>query len=100
MPQLWTIRAWKSATASFAEGYAAQSADCQATFDQRLRFLAQSPLGDWKFPYSKRLTGVCEGLVEIRFKAGNVQQRPLGFLSYRRILVTEGIRRQRLEFAV
>ena len=60
----------------------------RATFDQRLRFLAYSPLQDWKPPYSRKLKGKCDGLVEIRFKADNVQQRPLGFFGVSRMTFT------------
>jgi hypothetical protein len=79
MPQMWTIRAWRSATNSFVAEKEAQTADVQAAFDQRLRFLSQSPPNLWRVPQTKQLDGEGDGLVEIRFKADGVQQRPLGF---------------------
>jgi len=45
----------------------------------RLKILAALPRAQWHEGYFKKLSGACEGLWEIRFKADNVQQRPLGF---------------------
>jgi hypothetical protein len=59
--------------------YAAQTPTTQAAFDQRLHNLWQMTPQEWREPYTKTLEGSCEGLVEIRFKADRVQQRPLGF---------------------
>jgi hypothetical protein len=57
--------------------YAAQSDKDQAKLDERLDALRE--LMNWKLPLARKLTaGECKGLAEIRFKAKNVQQRPLG----------------------
>ena len=50
-------------------------------FRSKLRFIAQLELRDWREPQCKRLNGECEGLIEIRFKGDDVEQRPLGFIS-------------------
>ena len=44
----------------------------------RLRYLANTPPIDWHEPQAKKLKGV-ENVYEIRFKAGNLQYRPLGY---------------------
>lgn len=59
--------------------YDGKSLEAQAAFDNAVRFLAQRPVHDWKYPHTEKLTGECDGLVEIRFKADEVQQRPLGY---------------------
>ena len=46
-------------------------------FLSRLRYLANTPKIDWHEPQAKKLKGV-ENVYEIRFKAGNIQYRPLG----------------------
>lgn len=43
----------------------------------RLRYLANTPKIDWHEPQAKKLKGV-DNVYEIRFKAGNIQYRPLG----------------------
>lgn len=60
----------------------AQSKQWQARFLGRLTALSQLPINEW--PHGKMYKPLhrdCDGLGEIRFKADNVQQRPLGFQS-------------------
>ena len=61
--------------------YDGETKKVQAKFFQRLGMLAQIPLNEWNEPLYKNLHGDGSGLGEIRFKAGNVQQRPIGFRS-------------------
>jgi phage-related protein len=51
-------------------------------FLTRLRYLANTPQIDWHEPQAKKLKGV-ENVYEIRFKAGNLQYRPLGYFGPR-----------------
>jgi hypothetical protein len=53
----------------------------KAKFLSRLRILAQLTQDEWHDTYHKALSGSCDGLSELRFKANGVQQRPLGFHS-------------------
>ena len=54
----------------------------RGVFLARLQALSSLPEIDWwRTGYAKQLTGLCAGLSEIRFKADQVQQRPLGFRS-------------------
>lgn len=55
------------------------SARLKARTLSRLKILAGLSRAQWHEGYFKKLSGVCEGLWEIRFEADNVQQRPLGF---------------------
>ena len=57
------------------------SSQLQAKFRSRLKILAQLEFGEWREPLFKPLVGEGDGLSELRFKADNVQQRPLGFVS-------------------
>ncbi len=43
--------------------------------------MAALPREQWHADYAKPMKGECDGLIEIRFSAGNVPQRPLGFIS-------------------
>jgi hypothetical protein len=82
MPILWTFRSYvfPDGAEAVALWYEAQSVKVQAKFDQRLRNLRQMEPHEWRNEtFSKQLDGNCDGLVEIRFKADRVQQRPLGF---------------------
>jgi hypothetical protein len=67
------IRAW----------YDQQSKAVQGTFISRLRILGQCMPEEWRPKPFRWLRHECAGLGEIRFKAGNVQHRPLGFRSDR-----------------
>lgn len=55
----------------------------QAAADIRLQYLRCQPKENWKAPHSKLLKSDrdndCKEIYEIRFKANNVQQRPLGY---------------------
>lgn len=88
MPQLWTIREWASNTGSFLEEYNAQPGEVQAAFDVALRFLSHNPPSVWRLPQTRPLKRECEGLIEIRFLAGKVQQRPLGYHGPGRMVFT------------
>ena len=59
--------------------YEQGSKQLKARFLSRLKILAQLPQSEWREPHYKPLSGPCGELAEIRFKADNVQQRPLGF---------------------
>lgn len=61
------------------ETYERGSTDLKAKTLSRLRILGSLPRTEWHENYLKKLSGNCEGLSEIRFKADKVQQRPLGF---------------------
>lgn len=50
----------------------------QVKFDVELKYLAVALPTEWHEPRARKLGGH-EGLYEIRFKAGKVQQRPIGF---------------------
>lgn len=77
----WMFRGYVSPAGvnEVAEWYARQNAEVQAGFDRRLHDLRQMAPHEWREPFTKQLEGECDGLVEIRFKAARVQQRPLGF---------------------
>lgn len=54
--------------------------ETEVKFNDRCRNLVQMNLAEWSPVWTKQLRGnKCDGLVEVRFKANNVQQRPLGF---------------------
>lgn len=78
---VWTFRTYVSPQGDeeVTTWYAAQTPTIQAAFDQRVRNLSQMQPHEWREPYTKQLEGPCDGLVEIRFKADRVQQRPVGF---------------------
>lgn len=67
----------------FEDAYREASAGVRAGLDNRLEYLRQQPAHDWGPPHSKMLKGACRGLIEIRFLADKVQQRPLGFFGPR-----------------
>lgn len=77
----WTFRTYVSRRGEeeVSTWYDLQSPKTQAAFDQRIRALAQMQLNEWSDPYTKRLKGDGAGLIEIRFFADRVQQRPIGF---------------------
>src|SRR5579863_5640090 len=59
--------------------YAKQKPEAKSTFDTSLEYLLDRP--KWERPETGILHEECEGLIEIRFKANNVQHRALGFYS-------------------
>ena len=83
MPTLWRFRCYVSARGvdEIKTVYEAEDLKVQARFLSRLRTLSALPEREWHEGYFKKLSGNCEGLGEIRFKANGVQQRPLGFKS-------------------
>ena len=83
MTVLWSFRCYRSAdgTDQVRAWYDSGSKQLQARFLSRLKTLAQLGRNEWHENLYKPLHGVCDGLGEIRFKADNVQQRPLGFRS-------------------
>jgi hypothetical protein len=48
-------------------------------FFSRLRSLRTLPIQEWRLPLYRELHGDCAGLGEVRFDAGNVVYRILGF---------------------
>jgi hypothetical protein len=50
----------------------------EAKLDTRLKYLAQQPRSLWELPHFRLLHGDCDGLGELRFLHGRVQQRLLG----------------------
>ena len=83
MPILWTFRCYLSpdGTDEIREWYDGQTKQVKAKFHSRLKTLAQLPLNEWNEKLYKNLRRDCAGLGEIRFKADNVQQRPIIFRS-------------------
>lgn len=83
MPAIWSFRCYisPSGTDETRRWHNEQSKQVRAKFLQRLTTLAQLPFEEWREPLYKNLHGDCAGLGEIRFKANNVQHRPLGFRS-------------------
>jgi hypothetical protein len=68
-----------SGTGDVKEAYDGGSKKLRAQFLSKLKILAQLPRAEWHDVYFKNLSGPCDGLSELRFKADGVQQRPLGF---------------------
>ncbi len=81
MPVVWRFRHYVDArgVSDVRVSYERGSKELKARFLSRLRILAQLPQREWHDTYYKTLAGPCDGLAEIRFKAGKVEQRPLGF---------------------
>lgn len=61
------------------ETYENGSSRLKARTLSRFKILAGLPRTQWHEGYFKKLSGICEGLWEVRFEVDNVQQRPLGF---------------------
>ena len=83
MAVIWRFRHYvsTSGTGDVKATYDSGSAQKRARFLSRLKLLAGLPLEEWNENYRKTLSGACDGLEELRFKADNVQQRPLGYRS-------------------
>lgn len=68
---------------AFTEVYESLGDAGQAHCDARLEFLRSQPPCMWVEPDAKKLSWTqqtaCKGIYEIRFKANNVQQRPMGY---------------------
>jgi hypothetical protein len=69
----------QSGTGDVRETYDGGSSQLRARFLSKLKILAHLPRDEWHDVYFKNLSGPCDGLSELRFKANGVQQRPLGF---------------------
>jgi hypothetical protein len=80
LPLVWTFRyyAGHQGGGGFRDEFEAQSIQCKARLRSKLLILAQLEYVDWREPLFKVLT---DGISEVRFKADNAQQRPLGFRS-------------------
>lgn len=78
MIQIWEFYSYLSlrGDSEVAVWYRSQSDKVKAAFDTRLKTLAQ--LAQWNEPLATKLEDG-EGLIEIRYKAADVQQRPIGF---------------------
>lgn len=83
MPFQWSFRYYVApdGTRDVKDSYDAGSKKLRAKFLSRITTLAQLEFLEWGEPSFKTLHGDCTGLGEIRFKADDVQQRPLGFRS-------------------
>lgn len=81
MAQLWVFRHYVSTRCVdvIEAAYEGKSLEAQAAFDNAIHFLAQRKAHEWREPHTKKLSGECDGLVEIRFEADKVQQRPIGY---------------------
>jgi hypothetical protein len=77
--QRWAFRSFVSEGRESAvhSWYQGQTKKVRAVFDTRLKYLRDWP--KWDMPRTRVLEGECDGLIEIRFFAENVQHRPLGF---------------------
>ncbi len=76
---LWTFKCFlknKSGDDVVEAWYNDQTAEVRAAFDSAINFLSQQTR--WQRPQIGTLTEECSGLIEIRFKAGRKQHRPLG----------------------
>jgi hypothetical protein len=79
MPSRFSYYADQSGSGDVKGTYNGGSGQLRARFLSRIKILAQLPRREWHDVYFKNLSGPCDGLSEIRFKADGVQQRPLGF---------------------
>ena len=77
----WTFRSYVALNGDVEvyRWHQGQGPRVQGKFDRRLHDLQQMAPNEWREPFTKQLEGDCDGLVEIRFLADNVQHRPLGF---------------------
>lgn len=83
MPVVWTFRHYveEDGTSDVKKTYDDGSNQLRARFLSKIVILSSLPMAEWHETYWKPLQGNCSGLEELRFKADNVQQRPLGFRS-------------------
>jgi hypothetical protein len=63
----------------FDKWYEAASGKCRATFDVRISQLGNMEFPEWEPKFCKQLRSDSQ-IYEVRFKADNVQHRPLGFM--------------------
>lgn len=86
IPTRYQLLQWVNANSvvgEWASAYDRLGDKGQAKADERLRYLRDQPPAMWLEPGAKRLGSAtdkdCKDVYEIRFKANNIQQRPLGF---------------------
>ena len=82
MPVLWTFRCYVDSrgTNVVREWYEQTHLRARAKFLSRIKTLSTLPREEWNDSFHKQLKGG-DGICEIRFEAGNVQHRPLGYHS-------------------
>lgn len=80
----WRFRTYVSASGrNDVQAYVDKlDVEAQVKFGVELKYLAISPAAEWHEPRARKMKDH-EGLFEIRFKAGKVQQRPSGFFGPR-----------------
>ena len=80
----WTFKQFKSATGerTVREWYVNATNEAKVEFKIKLKFLQTRPIEEWGLPRAnpafKRLTDDLSRFGEIRFRANNVQHRPIG----------------------
>ncbi len=76
----WRFRTYVSSSGrcDVQESLDALDVTGQVKFEVELKYLAVALPSEWHEPRARKLGGH-KGLYEIRFKAGQVQQRPIGF---------------------
>ena len=81
MPVVWQFRCYVSPTGrnEIRAWFDRQPKSVQAGFISKLKILRQLEPALWMPKPFRWLRHECSGLGEIRFEAGNVQHRPLGF---------------------
>jgi hypothetical protein len=82
MPDIWTFYECEEKAGEWLveEHLSSARPELEVKFNSRCRHLVQMNLDEWSPVWTKPLRGKqCDGLVELRFKANKVQQRPLGF---------------------
>ncbi len=65
--------------------YQARDGEVRGKIDATLEHLANRPRSEWRRPQFDLLTGVCQGLAEIRIKARSGQYRLLGYFGPERM---------------
>lgn len=83
MGVIWSFRYYveDDGTSDVRAAYDAGSVKLQAKFEEVVDALALLSIQEWGRPYYRDLRRDGKGIGELRFKADNVQQRPLGFRS-------------------
>jgi|ERR1039457_892079 hypothetical protein len=80
---MWTIKCYVDANGQneIQQIYKSGSADLRATLESALEYLKEQPKQDWRRPSAQKLVKnkKFRDFYEIRFKADNVQQRPIGY---------------------
>jgi hypothetical protein len=68
--------------------YRAQDGEVRGKIDAVLEHLSNRPRNEWRRPHFDVLSGVCQGLAEIRIKARSGQYRMLGYFGPERMTFT------------